>query len=241
MLRLVLVLLLLVNLGLAAWNLGWLGTPATPEREPQRLAQQVNPQAVTLLAPQAASQALAQAAEAQRNAAAAARSASSPAPAGSAPDAPHCYEVGPLAATEVPAAEKALREVTPALPRWNTVRHERGGSFMVYMGKYPDAATLAKKRDELKRLNVDAEDVKDLPQWQPGLSLGRFDDRAAADAALARTSQRGVKTARVLVLAPPLVVTQLRFEPVNDEALRQRLLQVQLPPGGLGFKPCVKP
>lgn len=240
MLRLLLVLLLLVNLGLAAWNLGWVGGPAVADREPQRLAQQVNPQAVTLLAPQAASQALAQAAEAQR-VAAAVRSASGPAPAGSAPDAPRCYEVGPLAVTEVAAAEKALREVTPALPRWNTVRQERGGSFMVYMGKYPDAAALAKKRDELRRLNVDAEDVKDLPQWQPGLSLGRFDDRAAADAALARTAQRGVKTARVLVLAPPLVVTQLRFEAVADEALRQRLLQVQLPPGGLGFKPCLKP
>lgn len=241
MLRLLLVLLLLVNLGLAAWNLGWLGTPAAADREPQRLAQQVNPQAVTLLAPQAASQALAQAAAAQRAATAAAGPASGPGATATAPDAPVCYEAGPLAVTEVAAAEKALREVTPPLPRWSTVRHESGGSYLVYMGRYADAAALAKKREELKRLNVDAEEVTGPPQWQPGLSLGRFDDRAAADAALTRTAQRGVKTARVLVLAPPVVVTQLRFEAVTDEALRQRLLQVQLPPGGLGFKPCVKP
>lgn len=64
MLRLVIVLLLLAANGLMlAWQQGWLGgvAPAQQDREPERLKRQVNPDALRVLPPLAASAALAEA------------------------------------------------------------------------------------------------------------------------------------------------------------------------------------
>ena len=44
-------------------------------------------------------------------------------------------------------------------------------------------------------MKLDAEELRGMPELQPGLSLGRFDSKPAADAALARMVQRGVRTA----------------------------------------------
>lgn len=61
MLRLLAGLLLVANLAVFAWIQGWLSPLAMPpmssEREPERLAQQVRPEAIELLGPRAAEQA----------------------------------------------------------------------------------------------------------------------------------------------------------------------------------------
>lgn len=56
MLRLILLLLMLLNLGYFAWGQGYLlpyGWGPAQQREPQRLAQQVHPEAIKVLAPRA--------------------------------------------------------------------------------------------------------------------------------------------------------------------------------------------
>ena len=107
---------------------------------------------------------------------------------------------------------------------------------MVYMGRYADRDTLQGKLDQLKCRKVEAEDVRSLPEPQPGLNLGSFDNKPAADAALARLLQRGVHTARVITLRPAQTQTVLRL-PAADAALRGRLAGLRLA-GGLAFGGC---
>ncbi len=92
MLRWAVAMLLLANLGFFAWTQGWLdplvGAPADSEREPERVARQLRPEAVKLL----------------------------PAPAVAAAAA--CLEAGPFAEAEAAAAQEALRAAGVPTERW---------------------------------------------------------------------------------------------------------------------------
>lgn len=60
MLRMVVLVLVLLNSAYLAWSQGWLlglGYGPTPQREPQRLSQQIRPEALRLVSPEAAQQA----------------------------------------------------------------------------------------------------------------------------------------------------------------------------------------
>lgn len=233
MLRLLALVLLLANALLLAAQGGVFdrltaGAGAQP-REPDRLARQVRPDALQILSPQAASAALSAAAASAAQSAMAARSASALA----------CLEAGPLGPADADAAERSLRDAGLAAANWTAQKTEDRGAFMVYMGRYADRDTLQGKQDQLKRLRVESEDVRSLPEWQPGLNLGRFDNKPAADAALARLLQRGVRTARVITLRPAQTLTLLRL-PAADAALRARLAGLRLA-DGLAFVACAAP
>ncbi len=237
-----LIALVVANLLVLAWSFDALpGVSRHREREPERLRQQVRPDAVQLITPTAASAAL-QAAAAQRSSSLAAPGT----PAASAPlgaadaSATVCLEAGPFAAGEVAAAERGLRELKWPSLEWTPQRSERGGSYIVYQGKYSDEAVMARRRDEYRRLQITAEEVRNSPDLQPGLQFGRYDARAAADAAAAQLVQQGVKGARVVTINMPVVVTLLRVERA-DGALAARLAQLNLPPAGSGFRPCAVP
>ena len=249
MLRALVALLLLANLLLLAWQQGVLGSglraPSQAEREPERLQRQVNPEQVRVLSTQAASAALAAAsavavapapAPAADGAASAAAAASAPASAAEQAGL-GCLEAGPFAATELPAAEAAMRAADLPAGSWSAAPSQRKGSFMIYMGRYPDELALTRKLEELKRLNVEAQAITHSPDLQPGVLLGRFTDKDAADAALATLVQRGVRSARVATLTAPVTVTMLRL-PAADAGLRDRLAALKLPPGQLGFAAC---
>lgn len=232
-----LIALVVANLLVLAWSYDVLpGLTRSREREPERLKQQVRPDAVQLITPNAASAAL-QAAAAQRSGSIAAAAAN--APAGDV-SATVCLEAGPFAATEVAAAERGLRELRLPALEWTQQRSERGGVYLVYLGRFADDAALARRRDELRRLQLTVEEVRNSPDLQPGLQFGRYDTRAAADAALAQVVQQGVKAARVVTLSNPVVVTLLRVDRA-DGAQAARLTQLNLPPSGAGFRPCAVP
>ena len=104
MLRIVVLVLLLANVLLLAAHWGALDglTPAAgpaSQREPERLQRQVNPGAVQILSPSAASAALSAAAASAAQTAAAASSAAATA----------CLEAGPLGPGDTDAAERRLR------------------------------------------------------------------------------------------------------------------------------------
>jgi hypothetical protein len=228
--RAVLVALVAANLLLLAWSFNWLPFFSLPrEREPERVQRQVRPDAVQLITPSAASAAL-QAAAAQRTPGAA--------PAITVePGATVCLEAGPFAAPEVAAAERALRDLKLQNLEWTQQRSERGGSYIVYHGKFADNAALQRRRADLQRQQINSEPVVSSPDLEPGLSFGRFDTRAAADAALAQLQQQGVRPSRVVTITFPVVVTLLRVERA-DGPLAGRLTQLNLPPAGSGFRPC---
>jgi hypothetical protein len=236
MLRAIVVLLLAVNALFFVWTQGWLdsvaGMRAQGDREPERLARQVNAQAVRVL-PASVLQSAALAASAVETAQAPADAASAPAG--------MCLEAGPFAtATEQRAASEELKRA--ALPEGAVASAAlaRPGVFIVYMGKYASAESLQRKTDELKRRNVDYEELHNVPWLEPGLALGRFADRADAEARLASLNERGVNTAKVLTLRPPASGTGLRAEHA-DAALAAKLQGLKSKALGAGFVPCAPP
>lgn len=247
MLRVLVLLLVVANLLLLGWQKGWLGsavgTPDQADREPERMKRQVNVEQVRVLSAVAASAALAEAARQaaeSASAGAASAAASTPVAQGGRPGGPVCLEAGPLAAAELPAAERALKEAGLAAGSWSTIAFQRKGNFMLYMGKYADDEALAKKIEELKRLKVEASPIANWPDLQPGLVLGKFDDRGAADATLGRLAQRGVRTARVIVVTPPVTLNTLRVAAATPEQ-RGKLGALKLPPHDIGFAACPPP
>jgi hypothetical protein len=219
MLRLVLLALILANLGFYSWTQGWLdgvvGVRASGDREPERLARQVRPETVVILAPEAA--------------------------ASSVSSAPVCLEAGPFSATELAAANAALKQALPkaAEGSWAEVKIDTPGAWIVYIGKFADTEGLTKKEQELKRLKLDFELVRSPPALDRGLSLGRFEMRAAADTALERLTQQGVRTARVVELTAPGSTSVLRAARA-DEALAAQLLALKAGGLGKGFVACAK-
>lgn len=231
MLRIVALVLLLANaLLLSATLFGGFdmlsdgATGAQAQREPQRLQRQVDPGAVQILSPQAASAALAAAAASAAETAAQAAAAA-------------CLEAGPFNDADADAAERTLRDAGVAAGSWQTRKTEVSGVFMVYMGRYTDPEILQRKREELRRRKVEAETISDAADLQPGLNLGRFDDKRSADAALASLMQRGVTSAKVITLRP--AHTMIRFG-APDAATRARLAGLPMPVGP-GFVNCASP
>ena len=234
--RALLVALVAANVLVLVWSFNWLPFFSLPrEREPERVQRQVRPEAVQLITPSAASAAL-QAAAAQRT-----PGATPGAPVVAIePGASVCLEAGPFAVSEVAAAERALRDLKLPNLEWTQQRSERGGSYIVYQGKFADNAALQRRRAELQRQQISAEPVVSSPDLEPGLSFGRHDTRAAADAALAQLQQQGVRPSRIVTITFPVVVTLLRVERA-DGPLAARLTQLNLPPAGSGFRPCATP
>ena len=221
MLRGLVLALLLVNLVFFSWTKGWLddvvGVRATGDREPERLARQVRPEAVLILSPGAAADA-ASAAEVR----------------------PACLEAGPFGTAEVAVAEAALVGVLPA-GTWSRVPVDQPGSWAVYMGRFASTEAQLKKEQELQRLRLTFEELKPsagLPaELTPGLSLGRFAERDAAEAALARFSQTGVRSARVVELQKPSTVQFLRVAKA-EPLLAARLTGLKPESLGKPFAPC---
>ncbi|MCR5885037.1 hypothetical protein LRS03_20095 [Rhizobacter sp. J219] len=222
MLRLLVVVLLLANLAFYAWTQGMLdnltGVRAQGDREPDRLTRQVKPDTIRVVPASAV--------------ALAAAAAETP---------PACLEAGPYTPAQITAAEGVLQTVLPA-GSWASLKTESPGVWIVYMGKYPNREALQKKADELKRLKIGFEELRNgPPELADGLALGRYDNRAAADKALAEVTQRGVRTARVMPLSAPAVTHSLRVERA-DATLQSRLAGLRAEALlGKAFIPCARP
>jgi len=239
MLQRLVILLILANLLFFAWSRGWLeqitGSRVHPEREPERLTRQVNPGLVVILPPSAAPASNGSSAGpgAAASAAVSAAAASSVSASGT------CLEAGPFATGAAVSAVAAMEALQPALPpgSWVEVKTDRPGSWMVYMGRFPNRDALAKKDEELKRTRVSYESLTAPADLVPGFSFGRHDDRAAADRALEQLGQRGVRSARVVELSAPATQHMLRAERA-DPALAAQLTALRSPVLGRGFVPC---
>jgi hypothetical protein len=219
MLRALVLVLLLANLGFYAWTQGWLdtlvGLRADGDREPERLARQVRPETIRVLTPQAVA-AAASAAESRLQ----------------------CLEAGPFAPSDVGPAEAALASVLPS-GSWVRLTSDKPAQWIVYMGRY-NAETLARKQEELNRIKLPYELLKNAPELEPGLSLGRYADHDAADVALAEFTRRGVRSARLVELVKPSTQHMLRVDRADPE-LAAKVAGLKLDALGKGFGACPKP
>lgn len=204
-LRLLVLLLLLANGGYFAWTRGLLagyGFAPTSQSEPQRLDQQLRPQAMRLLTP----------AEARQIEATAVTAPAQPAA--------ECLQAG-LFNEQQTGVLRPLLESTLPPGSWALESSVEPARWILYMGKFANEEALGKKRGELRQLKVSFESVTN-PALSPGLSLGQFSEKADADAELARIATRGVRTARVVQERPEVRGQLLRLTRV-DSALKAQL------------------
>lgn len=217
MLRVLLVLLLLANGLFHGWVQGWLAPLLAPprhgahEREPGRLQAQVRPESITLLSPVAASAAVR---EATRKA---------------------CLEAGPFVGNALAEAEAALARAGVDTEAVRRVMVTQPAAWVVFAGPFAEQEPQRRKEDDLRRLRIEFEALGDDRAPQPGLALGRFGEREAAETALATLIQRGLRGARVLELpARPQPWLRLSLAP---PALQARLSGADAPTDP-AFKPC---
>lgn len=218
MLRLLVLLLILANGLYFAWAqnlLRPLGWGPMEQSEPQRLAQQLRPEAVKLLSPAEIAKV-----ESQAQADLAPR---------------ECLQAGPFDEAESAVLRRALESALPP-GSWQLDAVRVPERWIVYMGKFPSNEALAKKRAELNGMNLALEAIQN-PALEPGISLGGFDNQAAANAQLQRLGQRGIRTARVVLERAEGRNNQLKL-PALTEANKSRLQEVKTVLAGKALKPC---
>jgi hypothetical protein len=215
MLRLIILLLLLANGLYYAWAEGLLlqwGLGPLQQTEPHRLAQQIRPDAIRVLSPEEARQTVAS----------------------TAPRPAECLQAGPFE----DAAAQSLRQALASWPAgsWTMEPVVEPGRWIVYMGKYPDAQSVERKKGELRQIGVAFEALSNA-DLEPGLSLGGYPTQETANQQLDRLAERGVRTARVLQERPDQRGQRLTLLAVDD-ALRPRLDELRGALGGRPLRPC---
>ncbi|MGF6210275.1 SPOR domain-containing protein [Comamonas sp. 4034] len=241
MIRFAIVLLLLANAGYYAFShgmlrsLGW--APENPA-EPERLQQQVNPEALRIMTREEMEQAQKQvqsaapAAEAPVNPASEAtgkpaaepdkstdKLAEKPAEKPEKPEKRECLVAGSFDAKQV----EALRLQLVKLPEgsWKLDSTTSAGRWMVYVGKFSSQDALDKRREELRALDISTDRAR-LASLEPGISLGRFSTEEAAERHLAAMGKKGVSGAKVVVDRPETINYTLRL-PRVDAATKKRV------------------
>jgi hypothetical protein len=214
MLRILVLVLLLANAAYFAWSqnlLGAIGLAPAQQSEPQRVAQQVKPEAVRIVAGD----------EARRIEV-------------SLPKPPECLQAGLFTDAEAETLKTAL-DTWPG-GSWSVEAATEPPRWIVYMGKYTEPAALEKKKSELRTINVSFEPLNN-PALEPGLSLGGYPTEAAAKQQLEALVQKGVRTAKVVQEKPETKGQLLKFTAVDD-ALRPKLDDLKSALNGKALKAC---
>jgi hypothetical protein len=174
--RTLVALLLLANLGFFALAQGWLqpyvGLSTLHEREPQRVAAQVDPASVRVLA------------------------------AGAAQGSADCLQAGPFSAEQVDAAEAGLAQALHTAASWQRLPADAAGEWRVVLGGFADSVALSRRQESLRLQGVPSEAFGGPDPASAGLQLGHYADKAAAEAALLQWQQRGLSTAMLLAPQP---------------------------------------
>jgi hypothetical protein len=223
MLRALVLLLLLANGVFYGWGEGWFEPlwprPRAGEREPERLAAQVNADRVVVLPPAAASAVI---------------SAARAVP-------PSCLESGPLTEADVAAAEAALAQAGVPDSAWTREPQPPPLMWLLYAGRWPDEALRTKRIGELRAMKLNVETLDAPAELAPGLVLSRHATREAAEAAQTAVTEqvgRPLTSVRVVTLPtvpPPLFVLRA---PRVDADQRKAMLALTMTPAGSAFKLC---
>lgn len=204
--------LVLANAGYYAWSQGLLAAygfaPAT-QTEPQRMTQQVKPEALRVLNAQEATRAESAAPPAQALANASAAASTT-----------ECLQVGIFNEEQTMVLREKLVSTLPQ-KSWVIESALVPARWLVYMGKYSGDEAVVKKKSELRGLGVSFEALGN-PALEPGLSLGNFKTQGEAEAELERIAKKGVKTAKVMQERAEQRGQRLKL-PTVDTALRSQL------------------
>jgi len=218
MLRLFVLLLVLLNGAYFAWSQGYLqrvGLAPEKQSEPERLTKQIKPEALQLISPEELKIRLA------------------PPPVGL--RASECLQAGLFSQVQAEVLRSTLT-ANPAVGVWTLDAASDPARWIVYMGKYPNADELAKKRAQLSALSLAIEPLLS-PDLGLGLSLGHYPSQAAATAALEGLSKRGVRTARVVMERSEVRGLMLRLK-TTDTTVQAQLDVLQPALAGKALVTC---
>lgn len=192
MLRALVILLLLANLVFWAWHqpdvAQALGLPRHGEREPERAARQLNPDAVQLLG--------------------AAASAAGPAVA-------PCMQTSALMPEAADALARALRQAGLPADGWSEVRRDVGGRWAVRLGQDEPAARLERRLATAVNLQLDGAQPQRV---DGAVQLATFVNAETAEAALARWRDQGLRGGRVVTVEPAQTEVRLRADGLTAES-----------------------
>ncbi len=216
MLRVSVLLLVLANAAYWGWTQGHfsvLGWAPLAQSEPQRMSHQIRSEDLRILGRDEAKRVDAQASTATKQ----------------------CWVSALLDETQSKAIISTLEGTLPS-DSWRLENSVQAARWIIYMGKYDTPDAVARKRAELRALNVNSEALKNA-SLEPGLSLGGYDNQAAATTALNQLAQRGVRTARVLQERPE-VRGYLLHIPQADDSMRAALDSLKPFLGGKSLQSC---
>ena len=202
--------LLLANGAYFAWGQGWLAAYGfVPARvsEPERLAQQIRPEAMRLATDSPA-------ARPSQTAAAGKTPGATPS------STTQCLQVGGFTERQARALRLRLGNSLPT-DSWSFESSGDSARWIIYMGKYISKEAVDRKRVKLEQLGLTFEPPVS-PLLNPGLSLGSFGSKADAENALAQMEQRGLRSAKVTLERPELPSLWLRL-PAADASMRAKL------------------
>ena len=228
MLRLLVLALILANAGYYAYSQGLLAAygfaPAT-QNEPQRMAQQIKPEALLILNPQEATQLESATPPAAQTMAKSSTMAS----------ATECLQVGMFNEEQTMVLRDKLVSTLPQ-GSWVIESALVPARWLVYMGKYNSDEAVVKKKSELRGLGVSFEALNNA-LLEPGLSLGNFTTQPEAQAEVERIAKKGVKTAKVIQERAELRGQRLKL-PTVDASLRSQLDAIKPQLAGKAWVAC---
>lgn len=229
MLRALALALLLANMGYFVWGQGLLaayGLKPARHSEPERLAQQIRPEALQLITPTgliapppSVPVAIAVAVQAP------------PVP----PAGPACLQVGMFTERQARALRPRL-QAGLAKGSWSLESNDAASRWIIYMGRYISKDAMNRKRLKLEQLGLNFQPPASA-LLNPGLSLGSFASKADAEEVLSQLKQAGLRTARVVVEQPELPSFWLKL-PVVDAALQTQLNALKPQFAGMAPQVC---
>lgn len=233
--------LLLLNGGLLAYNLGWLGKFSLDTHEPERLKKQHHTEQISLLSAGAVQELLANEA-APEAAEASPEAAASPAPAATVREAANtalsaCLELGSFVIADGPKVEEKLRSLNFAQRQQRQTIME-AAAHMVYIPPQGSKENADKKAAELKRRGIDDFFImQDNSAMRWAISLGVFKTEEAAKNHLANLNAQGVRTARIGPRSVTASKYTYQFKNVNP-AEKQKLEQIRSQLAGAELHEC---
>jgi hypothetical protein len=227
MLRNLVIALLVANGLFFAWTRGWLAPGFAPpnagQREPERVAAQLHPEAIVVLPAKAASAAITAARVAAQV----------------------CLEAGPFTEAALPAALAALTAAQLPEASWQREPVPPPPLWLVYIARGADAEVQRARGEVLRKLGLTFEVLGDTPpELAKGFALSRHATQSEAEVALAAAAASAASAApiarglRVVSLPAPPVQVWLKAPQVDAEQ-QEKLKGLSGDAVAGGFKACV--